>query len=234
MRLEMEPMNRMNSISQQQKTLFEDWRQMIRSEPLVFDGVRDQAKYWNSPRRLLFVLKEANYPGSEEWDLKDYVAEWGKTWNNITRWTRAIHALPDELPWERLSWIDKGMRLETLDKIAFMNLNKRTGGTGTANSEKIEAVVENDKDFIHKQIAIYRAKYVICCGQHVAGLTRKVILGREANRRDWRETKRGVRFMELPMGGHLIDYLHPQARGIPATLLCFHLVDAIREIEQRQ
>lgn len=227
-------MNSVNSILRQQEELFERWKNATQDK-LILDGVVDEAKYLGSRRRLLFVLKEANYQGSEGWDLKDYVArgEWANTWNNITRWTRAIHGLPKEPSWGSLSKsFEKAERAETLSQIAFMNLNKRTGGTGTANWEAIKDAVNTDEDFIREQIAIYRAKYIICCGQYVARLTIKVILGREADRQDWRETKRGVWFVKLPQGGHLIDYWHPQAR-MPANLLSFHLVDAIREIESK-
>ena len=220
-------MKGMNSISEQQGALFEQWKRATQGE-LILDGVVDEAKYSSSPRQLLFILKEANYPGSEGWDLKEHVAqgEWANTWNNITRWTRAIHALPEELPWESLSKIGREERVETLNKIAFMNLNKRTGGTGTANREAIEAAVQEDEGFIRKQIAIYGANYIICCGQGVADLTTSVV----APQPDWQVTKRGVWFVKLQRSRHLISYWHPQSR-MPANLLCFHLADAIRELE---
>ena len=156
-------MNIVNSILRQQEELFERWKKATQDK-LILDGVMHAAKYLGSRRRLLFVLKEANYQGSEGWDLKDYVAqgEWANTWNNITRWTRAIHALPQDLSWGRLSKnFEKAERAKTLSQIAFMNLNKRTGGTGTANWEAIKDAVNTDEDFIREQIAIYRAKYII-------------------------------------------------------------------------
>ncbi|MYF10807.1 MAG: hypothetical protein F4229_07455 [Gammaproteobacteria bacterium] len=226
-------MDRVNSASKQQKTLFDRWKRETQEE-LILDGMVDAAKYWDSPRRLLFVLKEANYRGNEGWDLKDYVAkgEWSHTWNNITRWTRAIHALPEELSWKDcLSPIGKDARVKELGKIAFMNLNKRTGGTGVANITKIREAVEKDKCFIREQVEIYDPQYIICCGiGFVFDLTVPIILEREGER-SCEETKRGVRYVKLPQGGHLIDYWHPQSR-IQANLLCFPLVDAIREIEE--
>lgn len=228
-------MNSVNSVLRQQEELFERWKKATQDK-LILDGVVNAAKYLGSRRRLLFVLKEANYQGSEGWDLKDYVAqgEWANTWNNITRWTRAIHALPDELPWECLSKNFKSEeRAATLKKIAFMNLNKRTGGTGTANWEAIKAAVKEDEDLIREQFAIYGANYVICCGKGVSDLTIPILLElAEEQKPDWQSTSRGVWFAKLPIGGHLIDYWHPQAR-MPANLLCFHLVDAIREIESK-
>ncbi|MDE0270783.1 MAG: hypothetical protein OXP11_06205 [Gammaproteobacteria bacterium] len=224
-------MDRVNSASKQQKTLFDRWKRETQEE-LILDGMVDAAKYWDSPRRLLFVLKEANYQKSDSWDLKDHVAkgEWSNTWNNITRWTRAIHALPEELSWECLSDINRDKRVNELGKIAFMNLNKRTDGTGVANVTAIKEAAEKDSGFIREQIAIYDAKYIICCGTGVSDLTIPIISEQE-RKPVWQKTKRGVRFVNLPGGGHLIDYWHPQSR-MPANLLCFPLVDAIREIEE--
>ena len=198
----------------------------------ICDGVVDEAKYSTSPRRLLFVLKEANSPGSEGWNLREEVArgQWATTWNNITRWTLAIHALPEAMPWRKLSPIDENRRVETLKKIAFMNLNKRPGGTGVANMEAIEAAVEKDGDFIREQLGIYGADYITCCGKGVSELTTSVILGWQP---DWQATERGDWFVGLPIGGHLIDYWHPQSR-MPANMLCFQLVDAIRAIEAKK
>ena len=228
----------MNSMSEQEEALFKEWKQANQAE-LVLDGVVNEKQYLSIPKRkrLLFILKEANDDPKKEWDgnLKGYVANGARaaTWNNITRWTRAIRALPDELSWGCLSMNFKAAeRAKTLNEIAFMNLNKRRGGTGTANRKAIQDAVKKDGDCIRKQIAIYDAKYIICCGKGVFDLTMQVILGRELNPQDWKATKRGVRFVESPMGRHLIDYRHPQAR-IRADLLCFHLVDAIREIESK-
>ena len=224
------PTNATLSMREREEALFERWQEAIQG-PFIRDGVVDEAKYLVSPRRLLFVLKEANSQETVGWNLREEVARgpWAATWNNITRWTRAIHALPEELPWRKLSEIGVDERVESLNKIAFMNLNKRTGGGGVANMEVIKAAVHGDREFVQEQIGIYDAGYTICCGEGVFDLTTSVIFGRSPN---WQETERGVRFVELPTGGYLIDYWHPQYR-VPTNLLCFHLADAIREIEAK-
>lgn len=103
-------------------------------------------KYSGSPRRLLFVLKEANTQETVGWNLREEVAggPWASTWNNLTRWTRAIHALPDASAWETLSEIGVDERVETINKIAFMNLNKRTGGRGVANWSAVQTAAHGD------------------------------------------------------------------------------------------
>ena len=218
-------------MSEREETLFRRWEEALQGN-FIRDGVVDEAKYADSPRRLLFVLKEANSAGRKGWNLREEVTRgpWATTWNNLTRWTRAIHALPESLPWACLSEICVHKRVETLNKIAFMNVNKRPGGTGVANMEAISAAAEKDSDFIRAQIAIYHADYVICCGKGISDLVAPIIFGRKP---DWQMTDRGVWFVELPIGGHLIDYSHPQSR-VPANMLCFHLADAIREIEGRK
>ena len=70
-------------------------------------------------------------------------------------------------------------------------------------------------DFIREQIGIYDAEYIIWCGKGVSDLTTSIIFGGSP---DWRTTERGVWFVELPTGGHLIDYWHPQYR-VAANLI---------------
>ncbi len=185
----------MKSMLEQEEALFKEWKQANQAE-LVLDGVVNEKQYLSMPKRkrLLFILKEANDDPKKEWDgnLKGYVAKGARaaTWNNITRWTRAIHALPNELSWGCLSKkFEPAERAETLDKIAFMNLNKRRGGIGTANLSNVKAAVEEDEnDIIRKQIAIYGAKHLICCGKGGFDLTMQVIPARDLARK-W--TKRG-------------------------------------------
>ena len=69
-----------------------------------------------------------------------------------------IHALPDASAWETLSEIGVDERVETINKIAFMNLNKRTGGRGVANWSAVQTAAHGDSEFIHEQLAIYDAE----------------------------------------------------------------------------
>ena len=216
-------------IREPEDALFEEWEQEI-GPPFYRDGAVDEEAFVNSRPRLLYVLKEPNDPEGEGWDLRKFVrgGATGATWNNITRWTECIRALPDDVPWEQLETITPERRQRTLRGIAFMNLNKHPGGA-VADAENLSRVTVRDHEFIRRQIAIYKADYVICCGTK-GQLTSIVPYSEQTGQ--FRQTTRGIGCLPTPNSGWLIDYWHPQAFAIPNNLLCYLLADAIRELRQ--
>lgn len=211
-------------IREREEALFEEWQCAI-GMPFVPDGVVDSKPYSSSSRRLLYVLKEAN---DYDKDLRSFVRKGaqGATWNNLTRWTKTVHALPNTLDWSKLEYVTLKQRIETLKSIAFMNINKHGGGA-QANQKELGKIAERDQGFIRKQIQIYDADYMVCCG---TGDLVKPILP-DKGLKDYR-TDRGIWYLRMENEGWLIWFWHPQAR-IKKNLLCFALSDAIRFIERK-
>lgn len=216
-------------IREREDALFEEWERAI-DRPFYLDGAVDEDAFADSKPKLLYVLKEPNEPGGEGWDMREFVRDGarGHTWNNITRWTECIRALPDDVLWEKLEGnLTEERRASTLRSIAFMNLNKHPGGA-SADPENLLQVTVRDQEFIRRQIAIYDADYVICCGTK-GQLTSIAPYSEQTGR--WRQTTRGIGCLPTPNSGWLVDYWHPQAR-YPNVFLCYLLADAIRELQQ--
>ena len=212
------------SIKESEEALFDKWKHAI-GRPFVRDGVVDSESYINSPRKLLYVLKEANdFDGA----LRCLVRNGGKaaTWNNITRWTQCVHELPNTLDWSELEDVTPKQRVKALRSIAFMNVNKHPG-RAQADQDDLRKVIERDQRFVREQIQIYDADYVVCCG---TGSLLTSIPPYSELTNCWRRTSRGIWYLRMPSAGWLIWFWHPQVR-FNGNLLCYALADAVGFID---
>ncbi len=212
------------AIFELEEKLFSEWRN-VRSD-FVADGVADEKNYLESSRKILFILKEVNSPGEGGWDLRNLLREPDRpqTWNNITRWIEGIRRLPEEILWEDLVDIDQTRRYRSLISIAAVNLKKSPGGH-TSDPAEVAKIAEEDKLFLNRQISLYDADLIICCGTSDPFHW----LVSVCEEPDWKMTKRGTWFHEYKPGKFVVSYLHPEARCAP-QLLYYGLIDAIREI----
>ncbi len=81
-----------------------------------------EEEYIKQPLKILYVLKEANWNGSAnlcEWILSEPKSGYWRTWNNITRWTKALIE-GGEYP----KYVSKADKTYWVKKIAFLNLKK--------------------------------------------------------------------------------------------------------------
>ena len=85
-----------SSIREQESALFAEWKSVRNYDSFTFDGVFDEEQYSIQPIKILYVLKEADWPDcKEDLYLKEYLlseisSTYWKTWNNIARWTKAL------------------------------------------------------------------------------------------------------------------------------------------------
>lgn len=209
-----------------EEALFNQWKSTI-GDPFIPDGVVDSKSYLDSRQKVLYVLKEAN---DYEEDLRCFVRSGAKgvTWNNLARWAKGIQELPNTLDWGDVDRITQNQRIEMLKPIAFMNLNKQGGG-GRANWEKLKGIVERDQVFIQRQIQLYGTDYVICCG---TGDLLTLIPPYSEWGNDWLCTGQMVHYVQIPGGGWLIDFWHPQARKKKRDLYDL-MIETIRFIERK-
>ena len=108
---------------------------------------------------------------------------------------------------------------------------KKEPGEGSVKDETLWEFARRDVELIRAQVAIYQPAIIIGAGvaqivAHVLGI-----------RGDWKETKRGVRYVELQQDGphptQLIEYMHPSVRAKP-NVICYGLLDAYREITESE
>ena len=221
----------MGSIRQEEDKLFAEWK----TKRLGFrpDGIVDETKYLSSSIKILFILKELN-KCDDDFDLREFLKKGGRpeTWDNITRWTKGIRHLKDDLTWDiELKEITENSRIKYLKSIAAMNIKKIPGGH-TADNKSLWQVATEDSRRIDEQFHLYQPNIAICCGSTVSDVMAQFVLKTD----EWKFTKHGVRYIWHKIQGNnnstlIINYLHPKARvGRNENLLFYGLIDAIKEL----
>lgn len=170
--------------------LFDEWRKRHISEDysndkisknkisknnFIPDGIIDEASYMQSPKKILFIAKEAACLKKGNTIEKNF-----ETAQNDGFWCRRV-VLGEE---KRGTGFSSGLALlanailnenfETPEKdisalryVAFMNINKRGGFTECETD--LDAYVEKYKDLIDREIKIISPDIIVCCGMGVRG-----------------------------------------------------------------
>ena len=216
----------MSSLNAREDALFEEWKRLLAhpSEAFVPDGAVCAETYESTWPRIVFLLKEVNDPGGGDWDLRDFLRGGGRwqTWNNVTRWTEGILALPEIRPWRDLEYIDENARIHALKKIAAVNIKKTPGG-GAADVDGLRAFARANREFLRRQLDLYRPDVIVGCGSDVSAVLFEDLNGDI----EWHRSVRGTRYAALGSATYF-DYYHPAAR-VSASLLHYGLIDSVRE-----
>ncbi len=200
------------NIYEQETELFRKWK--AGRTGFAPDGVVSEKDYLNSDPKIVFILKEVNDPGSEGWDLRDYLwkgaDKGGTTWNNVARWAYGIRNRKSFQRWKNFPYVDIEFRTEELKNICAMNLKKEPGGGRTKYQELVDAT-KKDSKFIRKQYALYDADITICGGGHTGELFKGVV--REDNDKEWKKKKEIPHFWwyETSANKYVVSAPHPQA-----------------------
>ena len=183
-----------NNRSAELEKLFDEWRKRHISEDysndkisknktsknkisknnFIPDGIIDEASYMQSPKKILFIAKEAAC-------LKkgNTIEENFETAQNDGFWCRRV-VLGEE---KRGTGFSSGIALlanailnenfETPEKdisalryVAFMNINKR-GGFTECKTDLLRDYAQNYKDLIDREIKIISPDIIVCCGMGV-------------------------------------------------------------------
>lgn len=211
-------------IRTQEDALFQEWR--AARQRFVADGVADEDAYSASERRILFMLKEVNDPEGGGWDLRQFIKDGGRshTWSNVTRWVEGVRNLSMDIRWEDLEQVDNNRRARALRSVAAVNL-KKTPGFHTSDAGEVASIAAQDKVFLNRQIGLYDADLIICCG---VSDTFHWLVEFESQPK-WKRTSRGIAYHEYKPGKFVVAYAHPEAR-VADSILYYGLIDAIREI----
>ncbi|TGL04058.1 hypothetical protein EHQ43_11680 [Leptospira bouyouniensis] len=139
--------------------LFEKWKN---SHPefknsFVSDGIINEEEYLKAKVKILVLTKESNNPEQSEEDYRDwwkYGIKFGFS-RRIAEWSYGI--LNNFPPVQSIS---EENLIDSIRKIAFMNVKKIAGGS-TANDAELEHYLNRDKEFILEQIAIIEPDVII-------------------------------------------------------------------------
>ena len=206
----------MTDFVKMENDFLEKWSEEYKDKSFLKDGVIDEEIYFKENTRVLFVLKEANWINGRD-DMKKYLKDpdlsknWWKTWNNIARWTLA---LLDGGEYSR--YISSEHRANILRRIAFINL-KKEGGDNQADAVELIEAAKEDKEYINKQIEMYRPDIIICCGKSGksnATILRDYVL--QDNISEWKRLNNSVYYYFLNQNNKqipIVSFVHPQMRG---------------------
>lgn len=164
--------------------LFDEWRKRHISEDysndkisknnFIPDGIIDEASYMQSPKKILFIDKEAaclkkgntiekNFEAAQNdgfWCRRVVLGEEGGT-----SFSSGLALLANAILNENFETPEKD--ISALRYVAFMNINKRGGFTECETD--LDAYVEKYKDLIDREIKIISPDIIVCCGMGVRG-----------------------------------------------------------------
>ena len=172
-----------NNRSAELEKLFDEWRKHHISEDysndkisknkisknnFIPDGIIDEASYMQSPKKILFIAKEAACLKEENTIEKNFeIAQNDGFWcrrvvlgeEGGTRFSSGLALLANAILNENFETPEKD--ISALRYVAFMNINKRGGFTSCPG---LDAYVKKYKDLIDREIRIISPDIIVCCG----------------------------------------------------------------------
>lgn len=173
-----------NNRSAELEKLFDEWRKRHISEDysndkisknnFIPDGIIDEASYMQSPKKILFIAKEAaclkkENTIEENFEIAQNDGFWcrrvafGDAKAKKGRFSPGLALLANAILNENFETPEKD--ISALRYVAFMNINKRGGFTSCQT--KLDAYVKKYKDLIDREIRIISPDIIVCCGSGV-------------------------------------------------------------------
>jgi len=144
--------------------LWEDWLNHYKTleiNPLLIskDGALNPDKYFSSPIRILFILKDTNdYAGGDLASLLKNGPVY-QMWHVLARWAsglmRSFPAYEEINNWEEMC--------ESLWSVSVINLKKITGKS-TAQNRDINVYAYRDRELLRRQIELLNPQLIVSCG----------------------------------------------------------------------
>lgn len=162
--------------------LFDEWRKRHISEDysndkisknnFIPDGIIDEASYMQSPRKILFIAKEAacldkkKKTAEENFETAQKDGFWCRRVvlgeeKRGTHFSSGLALLANAILNENFETPEKD--ISALRYVAFMNINKR-GGFTECKTKLLRDYAQNYKDLIDREIKIISPDIIVCCG----------------------------------------------------------------------
>lgn len=175
-----------DNCSAELEKLFDEWRKRHISEDysnneisknnFIPDGIIDEASYMQSPKKILFIAKEAvcldktEKTAEENFETAQKDGFWCRRVvlgeeESGTRFSSGLALLANAILNENFETPEKD--ISALRYVAFMNINKRGGFTECETD--LDAYVDKYKDLIDREIRIISPDIIVCCGMGVRG-----------------------------------------------------------------
>ncbi|MDP7014847.1 MAG: hypothetical protein QGG36_03515 [Pirellulaceae bacterium] len=178
----------------------------------VRDGILDEARWASSPRKTLFLLREAyeKQRRPEGFDQREKIRGWGKpkgkTLRAIANWAFAAHrGTPSQIP--VIMTDNKPERAEACLACAIVNV-KKSGGESRSDLKQVAKFCKLDGDKIRDQIEMIDPEIIICGGTW-----------REARQFIWPNDEKTDAYARTYRirGRFVVDFWHP-ANQFPKVL----------------
>lgn len=180
-----------NNRSAELEKLFDEWRKRHISEDysndkisknkisknkisknnFIPDGIIDEASYMQSPKKILFIAKEAACLKEENTIEKNFeIAQNDGFWcrrvvlgeeKRGTHFSSGLALLANAILNENFETPEKD--ISALRYVAFMNINKR-GGFTKCHQRILREYVQKYRDLIEEEIKIISPDIIVCCG----------------------------------------------------------------------
>jgi hypothetical protein len=159
-------------MNDEHQMLLEEWKSLPHhlNKGFIYDGIIDQDRWAQSPRKILFINKEAyDDDGSDGLDLRELIRckcdgrPSNGAYKVIANWAYALHhASPDpSVPFPEWSQIDPEGARESLLSCSVMNI-KKSGGKTSSDHQDLQAYVEKDGDLIKRQVELINPDIIVC------------------------------------------------------------------------
>lgn len=132
------------------------------------DGIVDIDEYLASNLKIMWILKEANSPDDDDWDMRDalkdfyekeYKVDFRNTFDPIIRTTYGI--LQEKLT--DGTFVLNNTVISSLKNIAYVNIKKVAGGIN-AIDVKLKEFHKEYGNTLKKQIEYFQPNVIICAG----------------------------------------------------------------------
>ena len=178
-----------NNRSAELEKLFDEWRKRHISEDysndkisknkisknnFIPDGIIDEASYMQSPKKILFIAKEAaclkkGNTIEENFEIAQNDGFWCRRVvfgeeKRGTSFSSGLALLANAILDENFETPEKD--ISALRYVAFMNINKR-GGFTECKTKLLRDYAQNYKDLIDREIKIISPDIIVCCGSGV-------------------------------------------------------------------
>ena len=178
-----------NNRSAELEKLFDEWRKRHISEDysndkisknkisknnFIPDGIIDEASYMQSPKKILFIAKEAaclkkGNTIEENFEIAQNDGFWCRRVvlgeeKRGTSFSSGLALLANAILNENFETPEKD--ISALRYVAFMNINKR-GGFTECKTNLLRDYAQNYKDLIDREIKIISPDIIVCCGSGV-------------------------------------------------------------------